>query len=59
MINTGGAQHFRAPALHEAQIIGVINDASGVGVFKIDAQGQAVHTIVDGALGGQGQHVVH
>jgi hypothetical protein len=37
-----GAQHVRAGALHEFQIIGIIDDPGGVGVLEIDGQREAV-----------------
>src|SRR6185437_16850429 len=35
-------QHFGAPALGEAEVVGVIDDAGGVGVFVVDADGMLV-----------------
>ena len=45
--DAGGAEEFRAPALHEAQIIGVIDDAGEIGVFVIDADRQDMHLAVE------------
>ena len=36
LIDADGSDHVRARPLHELQIIGVIDDASGVGVLEID-----------------------
>src|SRR5688500_187292 len=38
LIDPGSADHVRSSALHEPQIIGVIDDAGGVGVLEIDGQ---------------------
>ena len=38
LVDPGGAQHVGAGALHEFEIIGIIDDAGGVGVLEIDGQ---------------------
>ena len=42
-----GADQFGAPALHEAQIGGVIDDAGKIGVLVIDADRHDVAAVVD------------
>ena len=42
LVDADGADHVRPRPLHELQIIGVIDDAGGVGVLEIDGQREMV-----------------
>ena len=42
LVDADGADHVRPRALHELQIIGVIDDSVRVGVLEIDRQREAV-----------------
>ena len=50
MVGTDQTQIIGAPALHVAQIIGVIDDAGEVGVLVIDAHGKEVAAVADFAV---------
>ena len=52
VISAEEAQIIGAPALHEAQIIGVVDDAGEVGVLVIDAHGKYVPPVADFAVEG-------
>ena len=58
LVNVEFAQHFGAGALDEAQIIGVIDKAGEIRVLEIDADGEEMAAVVEGALGrhGSGRH---
>ena len=42
LVDADGADHVRPRALHELQIIGIIDDSVRVGVLEIDGQREAV-----------------
>ena len=46
MSDAQGAQHLGAAALGESQVVGVIDDAAGVGVLVIDADGKPMDRAV-------------
>ena len=52
LVDAGGAKHVRPRPLHEAEIIGVIDDARKIGVLEIDAQREAVLAAFEAALRG-------
>ena len=49
-------QVIGAPALHVAQIIGVIDDAGEVGIFVVDAHGKKVSPVADLAIERNADH---
>ena len=51
MVGADQPQIIRTPALHVAQIIGVIDNAGEVGVFVINAHGEMVAAVADFAVG--------
>ena len=56
LIDPGGKQHIRAGALHEPQIIGVIDHAGEIGVLEIDTQDEMMLLAFKAADGWQSVH---
>src|SRR5262245_2835650 len=62
MIGAGVAHEFGARPLGEAQIVGVIHDAPGIGVFVVDADGKGVRVgmgLSACGRGALGDHAIH
>src|SRR5580700_2499623 len=57
VIGADHAQIIGAPALHEAQIAGVIDDAGKIGVLVIDAHGEYMAAVADFAV--EGDALIH